>query len=267
MEEILFSKEIGDAVSDAVIATVKDFTIGFGRAGEDPAAKGSGVLVEYRGVHGILTAAHVDERLRKLKRPIGLVRLNRGLAQQSSVLDLEEVISYAAGADPWPAGSDDISFIHIPPHLVGNIERSCSFLNADKNLAKDEPEPSKSLIQTQLVVWRTCADLPAGGEIDRLVRPPRRTRCVARTGQVEPAVGSARGVHASLCEAAPPALWLGWVSRLGESARRWERPRARQPIAKWRKTGAFARSLGRAERQSEQGRLQLGDCLHARRGR
>ncbi len=78
MEEILLSKEIGVAVSDAVIATVKDFTIGFGRAGEDPAAKGSGVLVEYKGVHGILTAAHVDEHLRKLKRPIGLVRLNRG---------------------------------------------------------------------------------------------------------------------------------------------------------------------------------------------
>ncbi len=151
MEEILLSKEIGDAVSDAVLAAVKDFTIGFGRAGEDPAAKGSGVLIEYRGVHGILTAAHVDEHIRKLNRPIGLVRLNRRLAHQSSVLDLDEVFSYAAGADPWPAGSDDIAFIHIPPHLVGNIERSCCFLNADKNLTKDEPEPSASLIQTHAV--------------------------------------------------------------------------------------------------------------------
>ena len=151
MEEIWLSKEIGDAVSDAAIATVRDFTIGFGRAGEDPAAKGSGVLVEYKGVYGILTAAHVDDYLRKLKRPIGLVRLNRGLAQQSSVLDLEEVFSYAAGADPWPAGSDDISFIHLPPHLVGNIKRSCSFLNADKNFTKDEPEPSASIIQMHAV--------------------------------------------------------------------------------------------------------------------
>ncbi len=167
MEEILLSREIGDAVSDAVIATVKDFTIGFGRAGEDPAAKGSGVLIEYKGLHGILTAAHVDEYLRRLKRPIGLVRLNRGLAQQSSVLDLEEVFSYVAGADPWPVGGDDISFIHIPPHLVGNIERSCSFLNADKNQAKDEPEPSTSLIQTHavfgLVEYFTGATTRQGG--------------------------------------------------------------------------------------------------------
>jgi hypothetical protein len=151
MKEILLSKEIGDAVSNAVIADVKNYTIGFGFAGEDPAAKGSGVLVEYKGVHGILTAAHVDAHLRKRKRPIGLVRLNRGVARQASVLDLEEVFSYAAGVDPWPVGSDDIAFIHIPPHLVGNIERSCSFLNADKNLTKDEPEPSTSLIQTHAV--------------------------------------------------------------------------------------------------------------------
>jgi hypothetical protein len=151
MPEVLLSREIGDAVSEAMIADVRNFTIGFGRAGEKPAVKGTGVLVEYKGVHGILTAAHVDAYIRELKRPIGVVRLNQGLAQQASVLDVDEVYTYAAGQDPWPTGSDDIAFIHIPPHLVGNIERRCSFLNGEKNLAKDEPEPSTALIQTHAV--------------------------------------------------------------------------------------------------------------------
>jgi hypothetical protein len=33
-----------DEIADAVLDRVKHFTIGFGRAGETPAAKGSGVL-------------------------------------------------------------------------------------------------------------------------------------------------------------------------------------------------------------------------------
>jgi hypothetical protein len=151
MEEMSVSKEIGDAISDAVIADVMNYTVGFARAGESPAAKGSGVLVEYQGVYGILTAAHVDAYLRTLDRPIGLLRFNRGLAEQSSVLNLGEVFTYAAGAEPWPTGSEDIAFIHIPRHLVGNIERSFSFLNADKNLPKDEPESPTSLLQTNAV--------------------------------------------------------------------------------------------------------------------
>jgi hypothetical protein len=151
MNEVVLPKEIGDAVSDAVIDTVRDFTVGFGLAGEKPAVKGTGVFVEYKGVHGILTAAHVDQSLRALKRPVGLVRLNRTHAHQSSVLDLTEVFTYASGADPWPTGSEDIAFIHIPSHLVGNIGRSFSALNADHNLTKDEPEPSTDLIQTHAV--------------------------------------------------------------------------------------------------------------------
>jgi hypothetical protein len=78
-------KEIADATPDKV----KHFTIGFGRAGETPAAKGSGVLIRHGELHGILTCAHVDKHLRELKRPIGLVRLNLGLAQQSGSLNMD----------------------------------------------------------------------------------------------------------------------------------------------------------------------------------
>src|SRR4029077_15416962 len=59
-------EEIADRekVADAVLDRVKHYTIGFARAGETPAAKGSGVLIKHGGRHGILTCTHVDKYLR-----------------------------------------------------------------------------------------------------------------------------------------------------------------------------------------------------------
>jgi hypothetical protein len=133
-------------LADAVLNKVKHYTIGFARAGDKPAAKGSGVLIRHGDLHGILTCAHVDQFLRTLKQPVGLVRLNRGLAQQFGALDMGDVFSYAAGEEPWDKGDDDISFIHLPPNLVGNIEKDCVFLDADRNFTRAEPEDKGSLI-------------------------------------------------------------------------------------------------------------------------
>jgi hypothetical protein len=116
-----------------------------------PAAKGSGVLIKHGERYGILTCAHVDKYLRDLKRPVGLVRLNRGLAQQSATLEMDEVFSYAAGEAPWRAGEEDIAFIHLPPHLAGNVAKDCVFLDADKNFAKPQPGDYSSLIQAYSV--------------------------------------------------------------------------------------------------------------------
>jgi hypothetical protein len=133
-------------VAGAVLDKVKHFTIGFGRAGDTPAAKGTGVLIRHGELHGILTCAHVDKYLRELKQPVGLVRLNRGLAQQFGTIDMEEVFSYAAGEEPWTKDGEDISFIHLPPQLVGNIAKDCVFLDAEKNFSKPEPDNRSSLI-------------------------------------------------------------------------------------------------------------------------
>lgn len=56
-----------DEASDATLNKVTHFTVGFARAGEKPAAKGSGVLVKYKGLIGILTCGHVDAYLRTQK--------------------------------------------------------------------------------------------------------------------------------------------------------------------------------------------------------
>ena len=55
-----------EKIADAVLNKVKQFTVGFGRAGETPAAKGSGVLIRYGEISGILTCAHVENHLHEL---------------------------------------------------------------------------------------------------------------------------------------------------------------------------------------------------------
>ena len=142
---------MSDDVADAVLDKVKHFTVGFGRAGDTPAAKGTGVLIKHGELHGILTCAHVAKHLKELKQPVGIVRLNRGLAQQFGTLNMDQVFSYAAGEEPWTKGDDDISFIHLPPHLVGNIARDCVFLDAEKNFSKPEPDDWSSLIRAHSV--------------------------------------------------------------------------------------------------------------------
>lgn len=136
-----------EAIADAALNKVKHFTIGFGRAGEVPAAKGSGVLVKHGELTGILTCGHVAELLRRSKQPVGLVRLNRGPAEQFGTLNMEEVDSHVAGEAPWTAGSEDIAFIHLPPHLVGNIAKDCVFLDAEKNFAKPGPADGSPLFE------------------------------------------------------------------------------------------------------------------------
>jgi hypothetical protein len=132
-------------VADAALERVVQYTIGFARAGDEPAAKGSGVLVRSGNLHGILTCAHVDDLLRKTKQPVGLVRFNRGNAQQFGTLNLDEISSHLAGEEPNEVGEPDISFLHIPPHMVGNIAKDCVFLDADKNISKEEPENREAL--------------------------------------------------------------------------------------------------------------------------
>jgi hypothetical protein len=133
-------------LAGAVLDRVVQFSVGFARVGETPAAKGSGVLMKHGDLHGILTCAHVDKYLRTLKQPVGLLRFNRGSAEQFGTLDMGGVFSYAAGEEPWDKGDDDICFIHLSPNLVGNIAKDCVFLDADRNFTKPEPEDRSSLI-------------------------------------------------------------------------------------------------------------------------
>ncbi len=119
-----------------------------------PCCKGKrGDLVEYKGLHGILTAAHVDESLREAKathraRCGSFSRACPIRSSKSSIL--EEIFSTWRGLTPASGGRR--YFVHFTSlHLVGNIAQQslCPYPDTSrKNQAKDEPEPSTSLIQT-----------------------------------------------------------------------------------------------------------------------
>ena len=181
-----------EKVADAVLDKVKHFTIGFALAGDTPAAKGSGVLIKHGERYGILTCAHVDAYLRTLNRPVGIVRLNRGLAEQAATLAMEEVFTYAAGEAPWTEGADDVAFIHLPPHLVGNIEKDCVFLDAEKNFTKPQPEDFSSLPQVHsvfgLVEEFTGATTRQGGR-NNLAQGRANFRGLTRVRQADRDVG------------------------------------------------------------------------------
>jgi hypothetical protein len=147
----LIEEFMREEIADAVLDKVKHFTIGFGRAGDRPAAKGSGVLIKHGDVRGILTCAHVDQYLRTLKQPVGLVRLNLGAAQQAGTLDMGDVFTSAAADTPWTAGGEDIAFIHLTADLVGSIARDCIFLDIERNLTKPQPDNYASLIPVHSV--------------------------------------------------------------------------------------------------------------------
>lgn len=139
-------KNLADAVAGAVLEKVKQFTVGFAIAGDDPAVKGSGVLIKYEGIAGILTCAHVIKSLDKINRPVGLVRFRRNSSEQYGVLDLNQVPKYGAGEEPWEKSEFDLAFIQLPAHLVGSIGRDAVFLNGERNFEKPEPDGTTQLM-------------------------------------------------------------------------------------------------------------------------
>jgi hypothetical protein len=132
--------------SALILDHVRQFTVGFAKAGDRPNALGSGVLVRTGTLSGILTCAHVEELLRE-RRKIGWVDFNRGLSFQAETLDMETVPSILQGSSQWKVAEPDICFIHLPYHRAGSFAANCSFLNADANFERfREPDPSADVI-------------------------------------------------------------------------------------------------------------------------
>jgi hypothetical protein len=110
---------------------------------------------------------------------------------------MEEVDSYAAGEEPWTAGGEDLAFIHLPPHLVGNIAKDCVFIDAKRNFTKPEPDDCSSLIRVNSVFgarrrvhWRDDAARQQGDDVGKgradirgLARCRRSKRYVKKIAQ------------------------------------------------------------------------------------
>jgi hypothetical protein len=154
----------GQHIPDYFVAFVR--TTGSGKE-EDAAIAGSGTLVSIGDRKGILTAAHVIE---KLPSPnVGLIAQGRGAPfpyQFNVRTDLLKSVRIPGRTHDGPEGPD-LGFVELPLPTVGTIEAKKSFYNLDKWrdhwLANPKVPPGDfAMISGAAEVWSTD-DSPSGG--------------------------------------------------------------------------------------------------------
>ena len=88
---------------------------------------GSGTLVRYRQEHGILTAAHVVDRLRKEPNIYLSVPVGQGFISTRKEAAEFLVCEGAVSAESGP----DIGFIRLSPYTVGILKSCSTFVNLE----------------------------------------------------------------------------------------------------------------------------------------
>lgn len=159
----------GDA-SRGLLQRVQHFTIGFATPGGAPAALGSGVLLRIGDVRGILTCAHVEEYLQKV-RTVGIAGFSRPTAFQMMTLDIRDNHTLVWGSPPWNKTDPDLCFISLTPAQTAGFEARFTFLNAIQNLQKyHEDEPANAAVHA------VC------GLVEQFSGPTTRERGLISTG-------------------------------------------------------------------------------------
>jgi hypothetical protein len=157
------------------VGSPRYYTVGF-VVPERPVVRslGSGTLVTFGTLHGILTARHVADKLHVKKEngltEIGLARVTRPDAQpQGARIPLDWIDDVKIGKEPNNEFGPDLAFIRLPDQVAANLKANSSFLNLlqesqlSKSAApagtkqrdliygvvaewsKDEPDPTKQL--------------------------------------------------------------------------------------------------------------------------
>lgn len=103
---------------------------------ERPLARslGSGTLIKFGRLYGILTAAHVVDKLKKEKEKgleeIGLVQPTTRPAQLQGIRVLADAIDgVQIGEKPYGEFGPDLAFIRLPDQTAGALRANSSFLN------------------------------------------------------------------------------------------------------------------------------------------
>jgi hypothetical protein len=137
-------------------------TVGFVHVrGKSPASLGSGTLIKFGNVVGVLTCAHVLEAL-QAEDEIGILCFPvRATQIQTMRVALAMTEGIALGSRPWGEQGPDLAFLRLPAPIVADIERVSSIANGDlhrQNLMAGEPARTRKL----------CA---IAGVIDEMTKP------------------------------------------------------------------------------------------------
>jgi hypothetical protein len=138
-------------------------TIGFVRVRDGaPASLGSGTLIRFGTVVGVLTCAHVLEALLR-EEEIGILCFPvRATQIQRLRLPMATTDHVAIGTPPWNEDGPDLAFLSLPAPFIGDIESIASIVNGDlhrQNIVAGDPEKTLKL----------CA---MAGVVDEMTKAP-----------------------------------------------------------------------------------------------
>jgi hypothetical protein len=164
-------------MSNAVWTHVGRSTVGFVHIrGNSPASLGSGTLIRFGNIVGVLTCAHVLEALLK-EAEIGILCFPvRATQMQTLRLPMAATESVAIGTQPWGERGPDLAFLRLPAPIIGDIERVATIANGDlhrQNIVAEEPAPTRKF----------CA---VAGVVDELTKPPIITQIASGTAATTP---------------------------------------------------------------------------------
>jgi hypothetical protein len=118
------------------MAHVGRFTIGFVTTGDNqsPASLGSGTLIRFGKVGGVLTCAHVIQELEK-QDEIGLMGMPVRADQVQRLRVERRLTDFLSLSDqPWSECGKDIGFVKLPDPTMAAIERVASVLDGETQL-------------------------------------------------------------------------------------------------------------------------------------
>jgi hypothetical protein len=156
-------------ISEAAWTLVGRSTVGFvDIGGSSPASLGSGTLIKFGDIVGVLTCAHVLEASLK-EDEIGIVCFPVRATQIQTLRVLMARTDYIMiGSPPWGEPGPDLAFLRLFTPIIGDIERMATIANGDhhrENIVAGEPEPTGKLC--------TCA---VAGVVAEMTKPVKITQ-------------------------------------------------------------------------------------------
>ena len=161
MSETLTDEQIQQRLSDILWSHAGRTTVGFVHVRDVPSSLGSGTLIRFGNVIGVLTCAHVlkalldEDEIGILCFPVRPTQIQR-LRVRMSTTD-----NVVIGAPPWSEGGPDLAFLRLPGPTIGEIGSNANFADGEihrQNILAGEPEGTRKL----------CA---IGGVVAELTKP------------------------------------------------------------------------------------------------
>jgi hypothetical protein len=136
--------QIQEHLSSIVWAHTGRSTVGYSA----PTSLGSGTLIRFGSIVGVLTCAHVLEALPDGKH-IGILCFPVQATQvQRLRFRVRKKDSVAIGAQPWGELGPDLGFLRLPETIIGDIESIATIVNGDlhqQNIVAGDPEGTMKL--------------------------------------------------------------------------------------------------------------------------